>query len=171
MSDDPKYGYGVKSLSQLKAVARRVVDVLGGGDNAYNLLIETAAAETLCGLYPDVHPFRLGVGVCQCDEIALKDIQMHLKDRHAKAIGRAFGFEVRELALEDLALDPIKSMVVARLHYLRKPPPIPATLAERAQYWKDQYNSEAGDGDASDYLERVAHVLPSHLTGGAAWQV
>lgn len=152
--------YGVKSISHLKDTIALVVKKLGGGPKARDLLLETTAVETHCGLYPDRHPEKWGVGISQCDQIALDDVQMHLKPHHRRKIfrDRELGFDVKELKLEDLAFDPLKAMVVCRLHYMRIPAAIPEDLWGRAQYWKDHYN-RSGAGTPEHYLETVAEIL------------
>jgi len=151
--------YGVTSTHDLKAICRRVVDVLGGGDNAFNLLIETCCAETLGGLYPDNTPERLGVGVSQIDEIALIDIKQEGEQRHFDLVAKEFGYNIKTIKLEYLAFDPLLSVIISRLVYKRKPQAIPDTLSGRAEYWKEHYNTSAGKGDFLHYLDNVAEVL------------
>lgn len=151
--------YGVTSLESLKAICQRVVDVLGGGDNAVKLLLETCAAETLCGRYPDSTPERLGVSVGQVDQIALDDIQQEGEQRHFDLIAKEFGYNIKTIKLAYLAFDPLLAVIVMRLVYKRKPPAIPSTICGRAEYWKELYNTAAGKGDELHYFDNVAAVL------------
>lgn len=151
-------GYGIESLISLHTHARKVVQCLGGGDKALDLILETFAAETQCGLYPDRHPERLGVGGGQCDQIALDDVQMHLKPRHSRKIFKAFGYDVKSVQLADLAYDPLLALIICRLHYMRITAPIPDTRKERAVYWKRFYN-RSGDGTPEHYLEMAEWTL------------
>jgi len=41
----------------------------------------------------------------------------------------------------------------SRLHYMRIPKPIPATIGGQAQYWKEYYNTFAGKGTPNQYIE------------------
>ena len=41
----------------------------------------------------------------------------------------------------------------ARLHYLRKPEPVPLSVPEMADYWKEYYNTEKGVGKPCDFVE------------------
>jgi hypothetical protein len=153
------YYYGVTSTHELTAICQRVVDTLGGGDHAVSLLIETCCAETLGGQYPDNTPERLGVGVSQIDEIALIDVQQEGEQRHFDLIAKAFGYDIKTIRLEYLAFDPLLALIVTRLIYKRKPEAIPATLCARADYWKEHYNTIAGQGDCLHYIDNVAAIL------------
>jgi hypothetical protein len=154
-----KFYYGVPSVADLQVICEKVVYVLGGGELAVKLLMETCAAETLCGLYPDNTPARLGVGVPQIDEIALIDIKQEGEKRHFDLIKKHFNYDIKNTKLQYLAFDPLLSIIVARLVYKRKPQAIPKTLCERADYWKELYNTSAGKGDQLHYLDNVAKVL------------
>lgn len=151
--------YGLKTSQQARQLAREVVSVLGGGEPAYSLLVETAAAETLLGSFPDVHEDRLGVGLCQHDEINLKDIKQEGEQRHFNLIKQHWGYDVPSLELADLAYDPLLSLILCRLSYKRIPAAIPADLRGRAEYWKEYYNTAAGKGSVNEYLHRVLHCL------------
>lgn len=47
---------------------------------------------------------------------------------------------------------PRLAVVLARLHYLRFPEPIPAPVSDQAAYWKRTYNTVLGRGTADAYL-------------------
>lgn len=160
---DTEYQYGLRSRLQAADHAKRVAGALGGGHNAYCQILETACAETLLGLYPDKHPEKWGVGLCQHDEINLIDIKQHLKPKHRNIIINEFGYDIAEVQLKDLAYDPLLSIICCRLSYLRIEYPIPNTLTERAEYWKEHYN-RSGDGKPWQYIERVHEIL------GDEWQ-
>lgn len=151
--------YGVTSIEDLKTICNRVVDVLGGGEVAVKLLLETCSVETLGGFYPDNTPERLGVGVTQIDEIALVDVKQEGEQRHFDLIKKYFDYDIKNTELAYLAFDPLLAIIVARLVYKRKPQAIPHLLCDRAQYWKDLYNTSAGKGDCLHYLDNVATVL------------
>jgi len=153
------FHYGVTSVSSLKVICKRVVAVLGGGDDAVNLLIETCCAETLAGLYPDNTPERLGVGVTQIDQIALDDIHQEGEQRHFDLIAQEFGYDIKKTRLSYLAFNPELAVIIARLVYKRKPQAIPETLCGRADYWKEFYNTAAGKGSCLHYFDNVAEVL------------
>ena len=47
--------------------------------------------------------------------------------------------------------DPL-ACLLARLHYMRFPEPIPGTVTEQAKYWKFRYNTHLGKGTPSQYV-------------------
>lgn len=155
---EQKFYYGVISHTEIHKLAQGVVNVLGGGVNAVNMLLETCSAETLMGTYPDRHPDRLGVGLCQHDEINLVDIKKFLKTRHQAAIKHWFDYDIAKIELADLAYDPRLSLIFCRLSYMRIESAIPGARLARAAYWKKHYN-RSGDGTIEQYMERAKHCL------------
>lgn len=55
------------------------------------------------------------------------------------------------LALQEPRGDPL-SCLLARLHYLRVPEAVPATVQDMAAYAKRHYNTRLGKATAADYL-------------------
>ena len=151
-------------MSHVKALAKNVVDVLGGGSRAVNISIETACVETQCGTFPDAHPDKWGVGLCQLDQIGLDDIQLNGEQRHFDLIKGAFDYDIRKVQLSDAAHDPLLSLILCRLHYKRVPARFPDDLIGRAKYWKEYYNTVAGKGTVHHYLDSVRNIL------GEDWQ-
>ena len=159
-----KFYYGIRSIPEAKVLARRVVKALGGNEDVFNQMIETACAETKCGTYPDAHPEKMGVGLCQHDQINLDDIQQQGEARHFKIVKDVFGYNIKSIELADLSDDPLLSLICCRLSYKRIPEAIPSDLHGRAQYWKEYYNTAAGGGTVEHYLESVEECL------GEEWQ-
>lgn len=154
-----KFYYGVESISQVKTLARQVVNALGGNENVYNILLETPCAETKLGQFPDSHPDKWGVGLCQHDHIGLDDIQLNGEQRHFDIVKNEFGYDIKDVQLADLADDPLLSLICCRLSYKRIPDPIPSDLVGRAKYWKEFYNTQAGGGTVDHYLHSVEECL------------
>jgi hypothetical protein len=154
-----KLYYGLESAVQIKAIAKKVVDVLGGSNAVYCLMVETTAAETLMGTYPDSHEDHSGVGVCQHDQINIDDIQENGEQRHFDLIKEHFGYDMHSIVLSDLAYDPLLSLICCRLSYKRIPASVPDDLKGRAEYWKEYYNTAAGAGTEEEYMTRVAECL------------
>ena len=51
--------------------------------------------------------------------------------------------------------------LMARVHYLRRPEPVPYGPQAHAAYWKQWYNSELGAGEPADYIGNwVAYAVP-----------
>lgn len=137
---------------QVKHFSQAVVDVLGGGVNAYRILVETAAAETLCGTLPDKTRNGAGRGLFQCDEIGFVDVIQRASRADIDALELAFDFRLTDIKWEQLNYSPLIAAAVARLHYKLRPGAIPGDLRGRAEYWKKWYNSVAGKGSVADYI-------------------
>lgn len=159
-----EFHYNLKSIPEAKDIVRRVVKALGGGEAVYSIMIEISCAETLCGTYPDSHPNKWGVGLCQHDQINIDDIQLEGEQRHFDIVKKEFGYDIPTIQLKDLAKDPLLSFICCRLSLKRIPEAIPDDLIGRAHYWKEYYNTTAGDGTVEHYLESVAECL------GEEWQ-
>ena len=129
-------GYGLTSTRQAHEIAERVCDVLGGGDNAYCLLIETAQQETKLGKYSDRTDYAAGNGLCQCDSLPFTDTQARTSAKNRALILEAFDIDINQVAWRELAYSPLLAMLWCRMHYLLRPGAIPDTLDGRAAYWK-----------------------------------
>ena len=156
--------YGISSIQEAKDLTREVVDGLGGGEPVYCQVLEIACAETHCGTYPDKHPKKWGVGLCQFDKIALQDIQLEGEQRHFELVKKLWGYDIQKVELEDLADDARLSLICCRLKLKRIAEAIPDNLLDRAHYWKKYYNTEAGAGTVEHYLGSVKTCL------GDEWQ-
>ena len=55
--------------------------------------------------------------------------------------------------LRQLYNDDRLACLMARIHYMRFPAPIPATASAQAAYYKKYYNTVAGSGSVEKYLE------------------
>ena len=58
---------------------------------------------------------------------------------------------VREFNAKDLENNDRLATCMARVHYLRKPASIPASLDGQAAYWKKYYNTVLGKGTEEEY--------------------
>jgi hypothetical protein len=61
-------------------------------------------------------------------------------------------------------------ILFARLHYMRIPTPIPASIEDQAHYWKQHYNTPLGAGTTSQYLQNwndlCIPIIESHNSMG-----
>mgnify|MGYP006863440804 FL=1 len=57
--------------------------------------------------------------------------------------------------LQAVATSDRLACLFARLHYMRRPEPVPATEKERAFYWKKFYNTATGAGTYERYMEAI----------------
>ena len=62
-------------------------------------MLGTAAAETMCGQYPDSDPERLGVGLYQHDNIRILDIQQEGQQRHFDTVHILWGYDIPHIKL------------------------------------------------------------------------
>ena len=159
-----KFYYGIRSIHEANVLARRVVNALGGSEDVVKQMVEIACVETQCGTYPDSHPEKMGVGVCQHDQINIDDIQDEGEQRHFDIVEKEFGYDIPKIELSDLAYDPLLSFICCRLSLKRIPEAIPSDLLCRAKYWKKYYNTEAGAGTVEHYLESVKQHLGEDWT-------
>lgn len=149
--------YGLKSQADAVTYARRVVELIGGGDPAVALLVETAAAETLLGTLRDPTPYAAGTGLTQVDEgtfVWLRDL--YKNTALGANVKTVFNINMAKTQYQELETSPLLAMLYCRLRYLRAPGSIPADVAGRAAYWKKHYNTSAGKGTVDDYLQKVA---------------
>jgi hypothetical protein len=157
-----KFHYNIKNIDQLIELAEQVCDVLGYGKNrtADLLLVETAAAESQCGLYKDPTPNGAGYGPTQFDHVGFVDTKMRTRHKDYLKILHAFGVDIAKVKIECLADDPLLAMIFTRLKYKLRPEEIPKHLKGRADYWKQWWNTEAGKGTPEHYISSVLRHLP-----------
>ena len=144
--------YGLSSFKALEEIAAQVVEVLGGGDDAFCLIMETCAAETHLGTAPDLHSLS-GYGLTQFDNIGFDDtVNRTGKVRRDQVFGK-WRIDINEIMIRELNFSPMLSVILCRLFYLLRPGKIPDTLEGRAAYWKKYYNTEYGKGTIEHYIK------------------
>lgn len=151
-------GYGILSIEHLNMCAVAVCEVFGRRPNDVHLLLGTCAVETKLGQYRDKSIYRHGVGCMQIDEVAFD----HIKEKYsiksiAKTLRQHFGIALEKVEYRELAVNPLLSMIFARFQYWQVVEKVPENLMGMAQYWKDHYNTEAGKGEAADFVESYYH--------------
>lgn len=148
--------YGLANKRQIVEYATLVCDLFGHGRNktAVALLVETCAAETLMGECRDRTLYGAGAGVTQID----KGTFDWLKDKYANRFGQIvhdqLNIKLDLVEYRELDNSPLLALLFARLRYWTVTKPVPVTIEERAQYWKEFFNTSAGKGSAEEYLER-----------------
>ena len=157
-----KYYYGVKSRQHLLNCLDKILKVFGGGERGYRLMLGTCATETHCGTFPDSHPEHSGVGVGQCDQICLDDVQMHIRPKDRARLND-IGYNIDRVVLKDLAYNPTLALAIMRLKYKRVPEALPmiGDLQGLANYWKDHYNSH--HPNAAGTPERFVEDWNAHM--------
>lgn len=152
--------YGVYNKNEIINLADEVVEVLGGGENAKRLLLETVAAETNFGKAKD-KTWSSGIGLTQFDYIGFIDVKQRTPKKIKQKIKTNWGINIDRVRLDDLRYNPKLAMIFTRLKYMLVPKPIPSTLQDRGKYWKKWYNTYAGKGT-------VAHYVSSAYRNGLA---
>lgn len=145
--------YGVINLKRIVEDAQIICDCIGHGkyNNAMDMIIETAVAETGLGMIED-KTVGAGMGITQFDKIPFEDI----KDRNMKLrpkILKDLGVDINLVHWDDLRYNQFLALLFTRLLYWLKGDPIPKTIEERAAYWKLHYNTKLGKGTVEHYLE------------------
>ena len=145
--------YGFIELKHIIEKAEKICDCIGHGKNgtAVEMIVETAIAETGLGQIED-KTVGAGMGLTQFDEMPFNDIKTRTMKLRPQ-IQKDLKIDISLVNWDDLRFNPFLSLLFTRLHYWLKGDPIPATIEERAKYWKLHYNTKAGKGTVEHYLE------------------
>lgn len=145
--------YGVINLKRIDEDAQMICDCIGHGKfgTAKEMIIETAIAETGLGQIED-KTVGAGMGLTQFDEMPFNDIKTRTMKLRPQ-IQKDLKVDISLVNWDDLRFNPFLSLLFTRLHYWLKGDPIPATIEERAKYWKLHYNTVQGKGTVEHYLE------------------
>lgn len=146
--------YGIINLKRINKDAQLICDCIGHGKygTAKEQIIETAIAETGLGQIEDKTPNSAGMGITQFDKMPFEDVKKRTMKLRPKILAD-LKVDIATVKWEDLKFDHFKSLLFTRLLYWLKGDPIPATIEERAKYWKLHYNTKAGKGTVEHYLE------------------
>ena len=144
--------HGVINLTRINEDAQMICDCIGHGkyETAKEMIIETAIAETGLGQIED-KTVGAGMGLTQFDDKPFQDI----RDRSIKLrpkILKELHIDISLVEWDDLRYNQFLALLFTRLHYWLKGDPIPATIEERAKYWKLHYNTVQGKGTVEHYL-------------------
>lgn len=139
-------------------VIHRVLNRMGsGGAAAEELLLGTAVQESLCFTYRRQMGSGPALGYYQMEPATHDDIgNNYLKYRPSVGeLASSFltGKSVGSAALE---FNDDYATAMARVHSRRVSAPLPKAgdVAAQARYWKRFYNTVAGQGRASEYVEK-----------------
>ncbi len=139
---------------QLGYIIKMVLDV----NNLYTpaavqLLLLTAAVESNLGEY--VVQMRGGParGIFQMEPFTERDIHNNYLNRKPTLMGAVHRVMGQGL---NLMLNLEYQILMARIHYLRKPEPLPAygDIKGMAAYWKKHYNTDLGKGTVEDAIKK-----------------
>lgn len=155
--------YGITRPSQLAEMIKDVIAVMGGGTNAELLLAETCQQETHFGRYRDPTPDGAGRGPSQFDWIGVVDVIERTPQRLKDLVNEEFGINLDQLEHDDLDYQPLTCLILTRLKYRLIPAAIPDTVAGRADYWKEYYNTSAGKGTPEEYIHNADDLVFRNL--------
>lgn len=150
----------VKDMRQLIKETLQPVGLYS--ENAEELLILTCAAESLGGyyLYQQQGPAR---GFFQMEPATEKDILINYvryKQPLRAALGEYIYFnnggDVEYKVKNPLVTSLAYQILMARIHYLRKPGAIPEKedITGLAEYWKTHYNTHLGKGTVQGAIKK-----------------
>lgn len=151
--------YGLTREQQVLDMAADVVSILGGGKNAYYLLVETAAQETHLGRFRDPTEGGAGEGLTQFDQMPFDDVIARTNAKYKALVKDTFGIDLNLVHWNQVSYSPLLALIMTRLKYRLVPSAIPETLQGRAAYWKEHYNTVAGKGTEAEYIENAKRFL------------
>ena len=160
--------YGIATRQEIELFSGEVCEFFDGlvrnGDqenqkyiDSYNMLMETICAETLLGNMPDTDN-KQGMGLPQIDRIKYDDIILNSQE-HRDKIWNKWHIDINLVTFESLRYDWKSSIIFMRIGYKRIRESFPSTREERKDYWKKWWNTYAGDGKPSDFMERSERFL------------
>ena len=133
--------------------------------HAVELLMGTAAQESHMGHFLKQLNDGPAVGIYQMEPETYLDILNHFVSYHDDVLWmlKRFGYAHEEEG-DAIRFEPAQRMVwdlqmatiFARLHYFRRPEPLPTNKQAYASYWKAHYNTELGKGTEAEYLHNYA---------------
>ena len=119
---------------------------------AERLLLGTACVESDCGRYL----VQLGgpaLGIYQMEPATHDDIWENFLIGKANLLGRVKQYMPVQWTEQTLLIGNLYyATAMCRIHYLRVTAPIPVSLPEQAEYWKEHYNTHLGKGRVDDYI-------------------
>ncbi|MEZ5759197.1 MAG: hypothetical protein R3D86_13335 [Emcibacteraceae bacterium] len=106
-------------------------------------------------------PFHFGqYRYFQIEPATLFDLYDHFLKFRPELRAKLDFFQIPTLTLsENLTMNLAYGVAAARLNYYRAPEALPATLHGQADYWKKYWNTEAGKGKISDYINNYKHYV------------
>lgn len=150
--------YGATSKSQILETIRIVCNQFPNPVDAYKLIAETIACETLMGTYRNSVQYNYGLGLSQFDKSGFLHVKNNTKKIHKEKILNLWNIDIDKVEYRELAYSPLLSVIFCRLYYLLIPSKIPETLELRAQYWKRYYNSLLGKGTVQGYIDKSKYI-------------
>ncbi len=123
---------------------------------AEDLVLGTACQESHCGKYLR----QLGCsgtagafGVWQMEIATARDIYDNYLRYKPELKAVVDGLRGNQSISDALMTNLGYACAMCRIHYLRQPGKIPATVDGQGQYWKQYYNTKLGKGTVAEYID------------------
>ena len=132
---------------------------LYSGD-AVNLLMGTAAQESHLGKYRKQLGGGPALGIFQMEPATFNDIvnnYLRYKPELASRIERVA--RISRFKAEDIEINDLLAICMARVHYLRVKEAIPSDLEGWARYWKRYYNTPLGKGTEEEFIANYKRLV------------
>jgi hypothetical protein len=147
-----------KQLKDL--VTKTLIAINLHSEDAVNLVLGTIAQESAGGKYLRQLGSGPAVGICQMEPFTfnnhIKNYLAHKPDLKEKIKWFTGIDQFKVTYLEwNLAL----SIAMCRVHYLRRPEPLPSTIEGYAKYWKKWYNTYLGAGTETEFINNYKKYL------------
>ena len=119
--------------------------------DAVNLLMGTAAQESMFGTYLKQLGNGPALGVFQMEPATFKDIFENYLAYKPDLLDKVRGFALY-LDADETVWNLKFTIIMARGHYLRVNEALPVDLIGYAAYWKKYYNTEKGAGTEQEFI-------------------
>ena len=152
---------------RLRVIRPVLQDLHLWSQSAENLLLGTAAQESLLGYYL-CQKRGPALGIFQMEPATHKDIwerfmpsRSQTLRRKVQALARARWAGLRYPPAQEMVVNLAYATALARLHYLRVPSPLPAAddLDALAAYWKRHFNTRRGRGTRAQFVENYGRFV------------
>lgn len=151
----------------LKEVIRPVLRDIGlGGVYAEAMVLGTACQESHCGLWLVQLGNGPARGIYQMEPATHDDIWDHFIQHRPELVTKVNRWRCQYgngMGPGEMTYNLAYATIMCRLHYYRRPEPMPDTLQGQAQFWKSVYNTPLGAGTVEQYIDSWRQFAPSIL--------
>jgi hypothetical protein len=121
---------------------------------AEELILGTICQESQCGRYLVQLGNGPAIGICQMEPRTFWDIEDNFI-KHRSGLREKINRVCKDFMPDEMAWNLRLSVAMCRIHYYRRPEPLPpvGNIRAQADYWKQHYNTRLGAGTVQEYLE------------------
>lgn len=158
----------IDALQLHKEIIRPVLRDLGlpGGVYAEALVLGTACQESQCGLWVVQLESGPAKGIYQMEPASHDDLWNNFIQHRPELVKKLNRWRCQYgngMGAWELVGNLFYATAMCRIHYYRRPEPIPETLQGQAQFWKLAYNTPLGAGTVKEYITHWRQYAPSGL--------